>query len=230
MPSSSKRSLIRWRISRATAHCSSGAVLSATRDDDPVGVPALDAPDLRLLDDHVAEVLVLPQVVGDVLEHLLDPVRSSVERDRDVEHGARPVLAHVADPEDLAVADVPDGAVDVAEPGDAQADRLDGAAGLAEVDDVADAVLVLEDHEDAGQEVLDQALRAEAERDADDRRRWRSAARVVAELGDHHDADDREDHDRGDALEQRAHRLGALPPAAGAAPARRWLVPRSPAA
>ena len=36
------------------------------------------------------------------------------------------------------------------------------------VDDVADAVLVLEDHEDAGEEVLDQALRAEADGDTDD--------------------------------------------------------------
>ena len=81
----------------------------------------------------------------------------------------RPALAVVADPQDLAVADVPDHAVAVAQPGDPQADRLDGADGAhAGVDQVADAVLVLEDHEDAGQEVLDQGLGAEAERDPDD--------------------------------------------------------------
>ena len=74
----------------------------------------------------------------------------------EVDDDAGPALRHVADPQDLAVADVPDGAVDVAQPGDAQADRLDGPDGLPEVDLVADAVLVLEDHEDAGQEVRDQ--------------------------------------------------------------------------
>ena len=52
MPSWSKRALIRWRISRATPHCSSGAVLSVTRTVTPSGVERLDAPDLGLLDDH----------------------------------------------------------------------------------------------------------------------------------------------------------------------------------
>ena len=191
MPSWSKRNLIRWRISRATAHCSSGAVFSVTRTDDPVRREVLDAPHLRLLDDQVPEVLVVPQVVGDVAQHLLHPAQVLVQRDRDVQHGAGPVLALVADPDDLAVADVPDGALDVAEPGDPQADRLDGAAGLAEVDRVADAVLVLEDHEDAGQEVLDQALRAEAERDADDTGAGDQRADRVAELGDRGDPEDR---------------------------------------
>ena len=54
MPSWSKRALIRWRISRATAHCSSGAVLSVTRTVIQLGVRSCDAPDLRLLDDQVA--------------------------------------------------------------------------------------------------------------------------------------------------------------------------------
>ena len=66
-----------------------------------------------------------------------------------------PALAVVADLQDLAVAHVPDHAGAVAQPGDPQADRLDGADGAhAGVDQVADAVLVLEDQEDAGQEVL----------------------------------------------------------------------------
>ena len=168
MPSWSKRSLIRWRISRATAHCSSGAVFSVTRTVIQFGV--------RSCTPHTDGSSMI-RCLNSSSSHRSCATSSStcwtrrevlVEGDRDVEHGARPVLALVADPQDLAVADVPDRALDVAEPGDPQADRLDGAAGLAEVDRVADAVLVLEDHEDAGQEVLDQALRAEAERDADD--------------------------------------------------------------
>ena len=116
-------------------------------------------------------------------EHPLHPGQVLAVADGDVEHRARPVLAHVAHAQDLAVADVPDGAVEVAQPRDPQADRLDGAARLAEVDDVADAVLVLEDHEDAGQEVLDQALGAEAEREADDAGAGDDRGDVDAELG-----------------------------------------------
>ena len=79
------------------------------------------------------------------------------------------MLGLVADAPDLAVGDVPDGAVDRAQPRRAQGDRLDRARGLVvEVDDVADAELVLDQDEDAGQEVAHQRLRAEAERDAED--------------------------------------------------------------
>ena len=144
---------------------------------DRVGGDGLDAPDLRLLDDHVVEVLVVPEVVGDLLQDATHPGDVLAVGERHVEHRPRPVLALVADPQDLAVADVPDGAVDVAEPGDAQADRLDGAAGLAEVDGVADAELVLEDHEDAGEEVLDEVLGAEAQGHTERSPRWRGSGR-----------------------------------------------------
>ena len=73
---------------------------------------------------------------------------------------------------------VPERAVDRAQPRRAQRHGVDDARRLAvEVDDVADAELVLDEDEHAGQEVLDQRLRAEAERDADDAGARRSAAR-----------------------------------------------------
>jgi hypothetical protein len=102
-----------------------------------------------------------------------------------------------------------------------QADRLDGAARLAEVDRVADAVLVLEDHEDAGQEVLHQALGTETEGHPDDAGARDQRPDRVAQLGDRGDAEHGEDHDRGDALEQRPHRLRPLHPPAGED--RRWV-------
>ena len=117
----------------------------------------------------VLVVLVVPQAVGDLLRAPRAPcARSSVVADVDVEHGAGPVLALVADPQDLAVADVPDGAVDVADAGHAQADVLDGADRLAEVDLVAHAVLVLDHHHHAGEEVLDEVLGAEADGQTED--------------------------------------------------------------
>ena len=85
----------------------------------------------------------------------------------EVDDDARPALREVADPDDLAVAHVPERAVHVADVGDADADRLDDAGGRPEVDHVADAELVLDDHEDAVEHVLDDVLRAEAEAGAE---------------------------------------------------------------
>ena len=94
-------------------------------------------------------------------------------------------------------------------------DRLDGADGLADVDHVADAVLVLEDHEDAGQEVLDQRLRTEAERDADDPGAGDDRGDVDADLAEDHGAEDRDQDARDHALQDAADGLGALRPARG---------------
>jgi hypothetical protein len=163
----------------------------------------------------VLVVLVVPQVLGHVPQHLLHAPEVLVEGDRDVQDGAGPVLALVADPEDLAVADVPHRALDVPQPGHPQAHRLDGPDGLPEVHHVADAVLVLEDHEDAGQEVLDEALGAEPQRHARDPGARDQRPDGIADLRDRHDGRHREDDDRGHALEQGPHRLGPLhPPAA----------------
>ena len=58
----------------------------------------------------------------------------------------------------------------------------------ADVDEVADPVLVLDDHEDARQVVLDERLRAEAEGDADDAGAGEQRADV--------DAEQRQDHEQ----------------------------------
>ncbi len=197
-------------MARATCHCSQRRGLEHDAYDGAVLVEALDAPHLGRLDDDVVELGILEHRRGLLLQDRLHLVEVGLVADRDVEDGACPVLALVADPQHLAVADVPNGAVDIAQPGHAQADRLDDAGGLAEVDDVTDAVLVLEDHEDAGEEVLDEVLGAEAEGDADDAGAGDDRCDVDAQLGQHHDDDDRQDQAGRDALEQRSHGLGAL--------------------
>ena len=89
---------------------------------DAVGVERLDAPDLGLLDDRSAGSRRPPtgrgRPRGAPAARGPGPRRSATVMSSD---GARPVLAHVADPQDLAVADVPDRAVDVAQPGHPQA-------------------------------------------------------------------------------------------------------------
>ena len=99
-------------------------------------------------------------------------------RELDVQQRARPVLALVADADDRAVGHVPDRPVGGAQPRRAQRHRLDRPARRAvEVDDVADAELVLGEDEHARQEVLDERLRAEARARRRRRRRRPAAAR-----------------------------------------------------
>src|SRR6266496_5015525 len=104
------------------------------------------------------------------------------EAHRDVDDHRRPALALVANPDDLAVADVPDDALPVADRGDPQADRLDRAAGRAEVHHVADPVLVLQQHEQPGDEVLDEVLGPEADGEPGDARAGQHRRQVDAQL------------------------------------------------
>ena len=71
--------------------------------------------------------------------------------------------------ENLTVAHVPEGAIDIADRGDAQGDGLDIAKdAIAQINHVTNAVLVLNEHEDARKEVLHQRLCTKAEGNADD--------------------------------------------------------------
>jgi len=64
---------------------------------------------------------------------------------------------------------------------------------------VSPTVLVLDEDEDAREEVADEALRAEAERDADDPRARDQRAEVDPELTEDHERRDRPDGERRDA-------------------------------
>jgi hypothetical protein len=175
---------------------------------DAVDAQLLDAPQVgRLQHGRVR----LGDLAGDALDDRLGVVEVGAVGDLDVQQRARPVLAHVAHAADVAVGHVPDGAVDAAQPRGAQADGLDGAGrGGVEVDDVADAELVLDEDEDARQEVLDQRLGAEAQRDADDAGAGQQGRQVDAELAEDHQPGDDEDDEARDAGENAAQRLDAL--------------------
>jgi hypothetical protein len=117
------------------------------------------------------------------------------------------VLRLVAHAPDLAVRDVPDRPVDGTQARRPQAHDLDDPGGLADVDRVADAELVLNQDEDARQEVLDQALRAEADRHPDDARAGEQRTEVDAELIEHHEAGDHPDDEARDAAQHGCERL-----------------------
>ena len=175
-------------------------------------VHRLDAPDLGLLEDDVVPARLLPHLGGGVRHDLADPGQVLVVGHREVDHRPGPALGFVADPVDGPVADVPDHAVHVAQPGDPEADRLDRPGGVARVDDVAHPVLVLEQHEDPGQEVTHQALRAEPDGDAEHTRAGQHRGQVQPEVtGDGHRRDAEDEHRRRVA-QDRPEGLGPLPP------------------
>src|SRR5215211_6327699 len=190
-----------------------GAGLGHQADPDAVGAELLDPPDLRLLQDLGRPVLVDVQLVGDPLDGPGGVVQVGRVGDLDVDQRPGPALGAVADPADLPVGDVPQGAADVAQPGGAQPDPFHGAGGRAGVDHVPDPVLVLHEHEDAGDEVADQVLGAEPDGHPDDPGPGDQRAEVEADGAKGHQPGQGPDAEGGDALEQGPDRLGALDPA-----------------
>ena len=161
---------MRARSSRATRHCSSGAVFTTSRivtvSSVNVSTPHTSG-SARIASRPSRRRRARPRSRAITCCALVDV---GAVRDRDVEDRARPLLRLVADAVDLAVRDVPDDAFDVAQARRAQRDVFDRARRDAEVDDIADTDLVFEDDERAGDEVAEQVLRAERERDADEAR------------------------------------------------------------
>ena len=81
--------------------------------------------------------------------------------DGDVEGADGEVAGEVGDGGDLGVGDDVDGAVAVAELGDAEGEVFDGALEAGDLDGVADVVLVFDEDEDAVEHVFEDGLGAE---------------------------------------------------------------------
>ena len=94
--------------------------------------------------------------------------------------------------------------------GSAQIDRFDLAGGIAHIDDIADAVLVLDEHEDPAEEVFDQALCSEADGNAHDPGTGDQRPKVDVELAERHHDRNEIDDGRGDRPQHGTKRLGTL--------------------
>ncbi len=99
----------------------------------------------------------------------------------DVEHGEREVFRHVGQLGDHAVGNHVHRAVVAAQRDRPQADRLDESGLAVDRDHVAEANLVFEDQEEAGDDVADEILRAEADGQAGDPRPGQDRPNVDAE-------------------------------------------------
>jgi hypothetical protein len=134
-------------------------------DLEALGSEVLHAPDLVRPDDVLAPHRVLGELGRHPGDDRLGGGHVGVQGDRDVEGHPAPLLREVAHPLDVAVEHVPLDPVEVAEGRGAQSHPLDLADLAVDVDPVADAVLVLDEHRDAGQHVAHELLGAEADHD-----------------------------------------------------------------
>jgi hypothetical protein len=177
-------------------------------DRDPARPECLHAPHRGLVEDVL---LLARNLVGDPLDHPSRLLQVGGVGDLDVEQGACPVLRHVPHPHDLAVRHVPDRALDRAQPGSAQAEVLHRARpALAEIDDVADRELVLEQDEDPGDEILDERLGSEPDRQSGDAGAGDQGGEVDPELGEDQEAGHEPDPEARGASEDRRERLHSL--------------------
>ena len=147
------------------------ALVGADADVDGIGDGAafdlVDAEDDGVGDGDVLEGGVVADFGGDVAEDGDDFVGVGAGVDADVEGGDGVVAGEVGDGGDLAVGDDVEGAVGVAQGGAAEGEVFDGAFEAGDVDDLADVVLVFDEDEDAVEHVFEDALRAEADADAE---------------------------------------------------------------
>ena len=180
-------------------------------DDQGVTGHGFQPPDLGGVDDARAPLGFFGEVLCCFEQRRFDRRDVCIHWNADVDDRPRPALRHVADPGDLAVADVPERAVHVAHVGDPHGDVFDDSRREPHVDHVADADLILGDDEQSVEHVLDDVLRAEAEARPDRGGQQRERAHQVGRepVGDQ---DERDDHDRDvdDVLQNRAEGAGAL--------------------
>ena len=147
------------------------ALVGADADLDGIGdgaaVDLVDAEDDGVGDGDVLEGGLVADCAGKVCEQGDDFVGVGAGVDADVEGGDGVVAGEVGDGGDLAVGDDVEGAVGVAEGGAAKGEVFDGAFEACDVDDLADVVLIFDEDQDAVEHVLEDALRAEADGDAE---------------------------------------------------------------
>jgi hypothetical protein len=158
-------------------------------------VQAVDALIVEAVDDQRPDLGVLRQFVANAAQDLDDAVDILAIADADARHRVGEILGQVLDAGDLAERHRVHDAVLVAQPDRADGDRLDDAGVLLpDIDDVADRDLVLNQDEQAGDDVLDQGLAAEPDGHPDHARAGQQRRDVDADLRQHDQGRDRDDH------------------------------------
>ena len=144
---------------------------------DGVQLDAFHAHQLRRIQEQILQRGVLDRLFRHLVQHVVDGVEIGRRRHRDVDDRPRPVLRQVQRLDDLPVGDGEHLTLGGPQLGDPQRDVLDRAlrrrrdAGDRQRHQITEAVLLLGDDEEPGEQVLHDALRAETERGAEHRGR-----------------------------------------------------------
>ena len=121
------------------------------------------------------------------------------------EQDLRPVARHVGDELDLAIRDSVDGAVVVAQDGAAERHVFHSTFDGGSADGITNIVLVLEQDEEAVDDVLDQRLRAEADSQSGNACAGQYGAEVEADLGENFQRGHEIDDELADAIQDPSH-------------------------
>jgi hypothetical protein len=157
--------------------------LAARHDDHALVGERVQARQVERLEHQAAVGPLAAQRGVHLAQDLVDPVDVLGVADGDVEYGEGVVLRHVRHDADRAVRDGVHVAVVVAQRHRPDRDRLHHPGAVAEPDHVADPDRVAQQDEQAGRQVLDQLLRAEADREAHDAGTGEERRRIHAHRG-----------------------------------------------
>src|SRR5882672_1650768 len=182
-------------------------------------VELLDAHDLDVVGELRFPLRVRAQRLADLAHHAERLVDVDAIADADLDRRLREAARAVAHHLDLAVRHEAHVPVEIAQPHVAQRHFLDQAALARDLHHVALPDLVLEQQEEAGEVILDQALGAEADRHPRDARGGEDRRDRDAERVEHQRAGDDEDDDGGGVAENARQRLDARDLVRAGAPA-----------
>ncbi len=171
--------------SRATAQRCDGSVFEPDADDDARIAQLVHAEDVEVVADHRPPLHILADLGGDAAQHVGDAVGVLAIADRDVDDGEGEVARHVGHRRHRAERDDVQAAIERAQLDRTDRQLLDHAGQPADLHDVADRDGILEQQEDAGDDVAHQRLRTEADGDADDTGTGDQRRDVHADLGEY---------------------------------------------
>lgn len=173
--------------------------------DDLAAVDLVDAEDVGVGDGDLPEGRIVADLLGEAAEGGDDGVGVCAGVDADWKRGDGVVAGHVGDGGDLAVRDEVERAVAVAELGGAQGEIFDRALEAGDANDFTDVVLVFDEDEDAVEHVLEDALRTEADTDANDTGRGQQRGEIDVEDGQDVQQDDEADDTVGGGPDDGCH-------------------------
>ncbi len=170
---------------------------------------ALDARDLEIGENPAGPRLVRAHVASDLAHDADRGIGVFAIGDADVDDSLRESATHVRDRRDQVIRDEMDVPVVVAQPDEAQRDVLHEPRLVRDLDDVAGRELVLEEDEEPGEIVLDEALRAKADCEPDHACGTEDRRDGNAELAQHEHCGDERHDDAREVAQHAAYRLRA---------------------